>query len=211
MKISTIILLSSLTSITIQAKMVRTVVVELVEEKINGQTFVYRLDVVDGRKKEQWSIDSRPIEHADYDRKILEAELKERSLEREQAYQKRVRLAEFKSNAASLVTKKLLVTTLQEIEQGISQFARHELTSYIAYSPHTFADEVDFATLRDHTLGEVRQVLESDFDPEQAKEKLYQIQAYPKKIASLFEGTVQNAINNCDEPKKLKQWLQMLS
>jgi hypothetical protein len=211
MKIRIIILLSSLSSLAVQAKVVRAVTVELVEEKINGQTFMYRLDVVDGRKKEQWSIDNRPIVQSDYDRIILEAELEERRLEREQTYQKRVRLAEFKNNASCSVVKKLLASTLQEIEQGLNQFNQYELNSYIAYGADSFTDEVDFTTLKEHTIPGVRLVLETDFDPEQAKEKLALIEAYPKKIASLFEGTVQNAINKCDEPKKLKQWLQMLS
>ena len=194
-----------------QAKIVRTVAVTMVEEKINGHTFVYRLDVVDGQKKEQWSIDNKRIAQADYDKNILEQEMEERRIEREQAYQKQVKFAEFKSNAYAQTVKKLLSTMVDQIEQGLEQFNRYDLNPYIAYATETIADAVDFTTLAQHTLPEIKQVLETDFDPIVAKEKLDQIQAYPQKLAGLFEGTIQNAINKCDEPKKLKEWLQMLS
>lgn len=206
-----IIVLLSLMSVSIEGKAVRIVAAHLAEEKINGHTFIYRLDVVDGRKKEQWGIDGRSVARVDYDRRILEEELEESRREREQEYQKQIRFAELRSNMASQAVKKLLASALQEIEQGLAQFNRYELNPYLVYSPASFADEVDLATFRDQTVGEVRQVLVEDFDPEQAKEKLNLIQGYPQRIASLFEATVQNAINHCDDPKKLKNWLQMLS
>lgn len=211
MTIRTIVLLSSLSYVSLQAKVVRTVVAELVEEKILGQTFMYRLDVVDGRKKEQWTINNRAVAADDYNRSILQAEFEERRLEREQEYQKRVKLAELKSSAAQQATKKLLATTLKDIEQGLEQFNRHELNPYLVYSSASFSDEVDFTTFKEHTLSEVRHLLTEEFDPEQAKEKLSLLESYPQKIANLFEHTVQNAINKCDDPKKLKSWLQMLS
>ena len=211
MSIRTMVLLSSLICLSVEAKTVRIVTAHLAEEKINGHTFMYRLDVVDGRKKEQWGINGRPVAHIDYDQRILEQELEERRKEREQAYQKQIRLAELRSDWASQAVKKLLASTLQEIERGLAQFNRYELNPYLVYSPTSFIDEIDLVTLRDQTVGEVHQVLSENFDPEQAKEKLSLIQAYPQKIASLFEATVQNAINNCDDPKKLKNWLQMLS
>lgn len=206
-----IIAFLSLISLSLEAKTVRIVTAHLAEEKINGHTFMYRLDVVDGRKKEQWAINGRPIAQVDYDRKILEEELEERRRDREQEYQKQIRLAELRSNMASQAVKKLLASTLQEIEQGLAQIDRYELNPYLVYSRNSFSDELDLATFKDQTIPEVRQVLAENFDHDQAKEKLSLIQSYPQRLSSLFEATVQNAINHCDDPKKLKNWLQMLS
>ncbi len=201
----------SLTCLFIEAKSVRVVTAHFKEEKINGHTFMYRLDVVDGRKKEQWALNGRPIAQVDYDTKILEEEMNERRAEREQEYQKQIRLAELRSNMANQAVKKLLASTLQEIEQGLAQIDRYELNPYLVYSKSSFYDELDLVTFKDQTIPEVRQVLAENFDHDQAKEKLSLIQSYPQRLSSLFEATVQNAINSCDDPKKLKNWLQMLS
>lgn len=207
----TFIVLLSLISVYAEAKIVRVVTAHFKEEKINGYTFMYRLDVVDGRKKEQWAINGQSIAQADYDTKILEAEMEERRKEREQEYQKQIRLAELRSDMANQAVKKLLVSTLQEIEQGLAQIDRYELNPYLVYGRNSFADELDFSTLKDQTVPEIRQLLTEEFDSNQAKEKLHSIQWYPQRLASLFEATVQNAISSCDDPKKLKNWLHMLS
>ena len=206
-----VIICLSLICLSIEAKTTRVVTAHLKEEKINGHTFMYRLDVVDGRKKEQWVINGRSIAQAEYDVKIVEEEMEERRKEREIEYQKQVRLAELKSNMAGQAVKKLLASTCQEIEQGLSQIYTYELNPYLVYSSTSFSDEIDLLNLKEQIIPEVQQMLVDNFDQEKAKEKLNSLQVYPQKVANLFEQTVQNAINHCDDPKKLKKWLQMLS
>lgn len=211
MGLRTIVLLSSLLSFAIEAKQVRKMFVEMTEEKIDGMTFVHELRLIDGKKEEKWQINGRPLAQNEYNQKILEAEFEERRKQREEDYQKQVRLAQLRVSMAEQATKKLLAHTVQEIEQGLEQLNRHELHPYLVYNSATFNDELELSNLKDHMLAEVRQLLTDEFDPQQAQHKLRVIEAYPQKIANLFEHTVQNAINHCDDPKKLKNWLQMLS
>lgn len=189
----------------------RTVSVSLVEEKINQKLFSHRIDVVDGVKKEQWTIDGKSVEQGIYDQRILEAELEERRIERELEYTQRVRMAEFKHEARSQALKRLLHKLVQQVEQGLSRFDKYEISPFIAYKPETIANEVDFNNITTYVVSPARDLLVSYFDPELAKDTIEKLEAYPEKLTSLFEDSVTNAIDKCDNPKKLKQWLEMLS
>lgn len=194
-----------------EAKVVRTVAVSLVEEHVNGHLFVHRIDVVDGLKKEKWTLDNKAIEPEAYDQRILEAEMQERKIERQKEYEKRVRLAEFKQEARSQVTKQLLAHMIDQVEQGLSKFEKYELKPYLVYSPGTIANEVDFSDITTYQVSPARNLLVCDFEIEKAQETIEKLEPYVDKLAVLFEESVTNAINKCDEPKKLKQWLEMLS
>jgi hypothetical protein len=194
-----------------EAKIVRTVSVSLVEERVNGKLFAHRIDVVDGVKKEKWSMDGKGFEQDEYDQKILDEELEERRGQRQSEYDTRVRLAEFKHEARSQVIKQLLHQLVQEVEKGVSKFDKYELTPYMVYTPGTIANEIDFSNITTYTVSPARDLLVTNFDPEKAKETIDVLEAYPTKLATLFEDSVNNAINKCDDPKRLKQWLEMLS
>lgn len=196
---------------TIEAKIVRTVSVSLVEEKVNGKLFTHRIDVVDGVKKEKWSMDGKSLEKDEYDQYILAEELEERRVERQKDYDKRVKFAEFKHEARSQVLRQLLHQLVERVEKGVSKFDKYELTPYMVFTPGTIANEVDFGNITTYTITPARELLTASFDPEKAKETINTLESYPTKLSTLFEDSVSNAINKCDDPKRLKQWLEMLS
>ena len=50
----------------LSAQRIKTVSVELVEEKYNGKLFTYRIDVVNGVKKEQWTMAGKSTDRETY-------------------------------------------------------------------------------------------------------------------------------------------------
>ncbi len=193
------------------ALVLRTVSVSLVEEKIAGKLFSHRIDVVDGVKKEEWTINGKRVDQAVYEREILAAELEESKAKREEDYAQRVKMVEFQDQARSAALKKLLHTAMQDVEKLLAKFKKYEIMPYLAYKPETIPNEVEFTNISSYGVTPARNLLFSTFDPELARDSLEKLEEYSVKLATLFEDSVNRAINQCDDPKKLKKWLEMLS
>lgn len=206
-----VLLFLSLFLFQCSALVLRTVSVSLVEEKIAGKLFSHRIDVVDGVKKEQWTINGKRVDQAVYEREILAAELEESKAKREEDYAQRVKMVEFQDQACSAALKKLLHTAMQDVEKLLAKFKKYEIMPYLAYKPETIPNEVEFTNISSYGITPARNLLFSTFDPELARDSLEKLEEYSVKLATLFEDSVNRAINQCDDPKKLKKWLEMLS
>lgn len=193
------------------AIVLRTVSVSLVEEKIAGKLFSHRIDSVDGVKKEQWMMNGKRVDQAVYEREILAAELEETKAKREEDYAQRVKMVEFQDQARSAVLKKLLYTAMQDVEQWLVKFKKYEIMPYLAYKPETISNEVEFANISSYGIAPARTLLFSTFDLELAKDSVDKLEGYSVKLATLFQDSVTRAIHQCDDSKKLKKWLELLS
>lgn len=189
----------------------RTVLVSSVEEKLAGKLFSHRIDVIDGVKKEQWTINGKRVDQSTYERDILAAELEESTAKRAEDYAQRVKMVEFQDQARSSVLKKLLHEAVQDVEQRLAKFKKYEIMPYLAYKTETVSNEVEFTNIGTYGVTPARNLLFSAFDAGLARDSLEKLEGYSVKLTTLFEDSVHRAINQCDDPKKLKKWLEMLS
>jgi hypothetical protein len=197
----------------------RNVSVELIEKRINGKLFAYRLDVMSGSKiensrKEQWSIDGKQLDREEYEQ-IMDIDLLEQiKKEREEDYTARLARHDFKKIQRVALTKKLIKKLINEIEQKCTAFQRYELNQYMVYNSNTIANEIDFTNIPTHYLAPARQLLsetDDEFPFEKAESVLASLQGYPNRIENLFEDAVKRAIDQCDDTERLKRLLEIVS
>ena len=204
---------------SLQAKIERSVSVELIEERVNGKLFSYRLDVVQGNKventrKERWTVEEHVVSREDYQEMIDLERLEEIKEARQKDYQRRLANYEFKHTQRVALTKKILKQLIDSIEQKCGRFKQYSLGQYMAYNSATFASEIDFANVPTHYLEPSRQLLLSTnelFSFEKAEEMIALLEGYSPRIQGLFEDTVKKAIAYCDDTHRLKQLLEIVS
>ena len=202
-----------------QAQVERNLSVELIEERVNGKLFSYRLDIETGSKvknsqKEHYMIEGEITTRQEYDQKIDFERLQEIKAQREKEYSQRFAQHEFKRGQRIALTKKILKNVIGEIEKKCTDFERYDLNQYMAYSPVTIENEIDFTNIATHYLEPARQFLfcsEEKFAFDQVESVLISLQHYPSKIGNLFEDTVKKAIEQCDDTERLKKLLEIVS
>lgn len=201
------------------AKVERNLSVELIDERIDGKLFTYRLDVASGTKaqnkrSEEWLIDGKAVEQEEYNKEIDSARLNELKAQREKEYAARLARHDFKQAQRIALNKKLIRNLIAQIEKKCTLFGKYELNEYIAYGPTTVASEIDFTNIPTHYLEPARQMLalgDEEFSFEQFNTLLTSLEEYPHKLDQLFEHTVKNAIERCDDTQRLKILLEVVS
>jgi|GEM_PF-6902442 len=201
------------------ARVERQACVELIEERINGILFSYRLDSACGGKseaslKEQWMIDNKPVLKKEYDDRIAHEQLEELKRDRSREYEKRLEAYSFKNSQRIALFKKILRVTLKEIEEKYGQFERYGVRDYMAYSSDTVMSEIDFVNIPVQFLDFARRLVNSsdeDFSCQRAEALLATLEAYPSKLQVLFENTVKKAIARCNDTERLKKLLEVVS
>lgn len=201
------------------AKVERAVSVELIEERINGRLFSYRLEVVQGNKvqntrKEQWVVDSQVLSQEEYEATIDKERLEELREKRQKERQSRLEKYEFNQAQRVALTKKIVRQLVEKIEDDCKKFNNYNLDHYMAYTDTTIASEIDFLNIPTHYLEPARQLLlasDDSFSFEKAQEIIDVLERYPIKLQGLFEDTVKNAIAYCDDTQRLKKLLEVIS
>ena len=118
---------------------------------------------------------------------------------------------EFKHEARKQTARRLLQKILEQLEQSLAKFEVHDIKPFLVYNTQSIADEAELATIINYSVPEARALLAGEFDIERALGIIDKFEPLDTKLALLFEDSVNNAINKCDEPQKLKKWLTMLS
>lgn len=205
--------------INCNARVERSISAELIEERVDGKLFTYRLEVVSGSSvetgmKEQWLVNGASVDRCEYEQQLDTARLEELRREREKEHQARIAKHEFKLEQRVLLTKKLLKKLAQEAESLCQCFDRYGLASYIAYGPATFSSEIDFLNIPTYLLEPARQLAlchDSEFSFGRAEELMSSLQGCIAKLELLFEQTVRRAIEQCDDTQHLKRLLELVS
>lgn len=198
----------------IDAKRKRTVSIELIEDTYNGKLFSYRLDVVNGTSKEQWTIDGQGCDRDTYESTLLAQMMEEQKRNREQEYQKRIEKVAFKQEQKKVVQKKLIKRAIAKIEEQCDFFKEYGLNDYIAFDDTTIASEIDFLNIPTHYIQPAKHYIDSeyeDFSSEKAEEFFETLQSYSKKLALLSDNTVKKAIDQCEDTEQLKKLLTVVS
>jgi hypothetical protein len=199
---------------TVFSGRIKTVAVELIEEEYNGKQFAYRIDVVNGVKKEQWTMAGKSTDYETYESEILFEKLQEEKNKREKAYQVRLADLEFKEQQRLAVFKKILKKDIDGVQQKFDLFQKYDLNEYYAFDATSIASEIDFLNIPIQCIIPAKNYLQqsdNDFECEKAEEYIETLQAYFKKISTLFDDTIKKAIDQCEDTQKLKDLLVIVS
>lgn len=198
----------------LSAQRIKTVSVELVEEKYNGKLFTYRIDVVNGVKKEQWTMAGKSTDRETYEAELLFEKLQEAKDKREKVYQARIDKLEFKQQQRVALSKKLLKKEIDAVQKKFDLFEKYDLNEYYAFDSDSIASEIDFLNIPTQSIVPAQTYLQKnddDFLLEKAEEYSETLQLYLEKLTTLFDDTVKKAINQCEDTQKLKDLLVIVS
>lgn len=183
-----------------------------IEELVDGNRFVYRSDLVDGKLTELWAVNGQKVTTQEYEEAILKAEREEIKKAREREIQKRKAEQEFKVAAQYSLVKKILDALLNEIEKMVVRIKNPLLNPYIYYSEHTIGSPTDFIQLEQDVQKAKLLLLGQTVDQiASCQDAFNQLESYPEKLNNLYQDSVNYAIKTCDNTRTLKDLLAFVS
>jgi len=199
----------------IDAKSIKKVVtISVIEEQINGDTFVHRVDVIDGKKREQWAIDGKSVDHDTYIEHIIEAEKEELKRERLKQEEEDAKQRDFQIEMQHCLSKKMLSIVLKKIEKYLKKIDKYKLEQYIRYDSRSIPSEKEFDLVRHEYIPQVKNILNqssNEVQLSQIKEMNELLNEYPERLHILFQDAIRNACDQSDDTKLLKELLELVS
>lgn len=191
-------------------KVVQQQVVASIKELVHGKQFSYAYQLIDGVRKEWWSIDGRSVDKLTYEEEILSAEKEELRQKREQMYADQEEELSTQQRLRRGLLKKLLRVSISYLDQSFAQLSEYQLQGFIVYGSHTFT--------KDRYENFVQQVLPQARDlMKQGEPSLVALQSMVdqcEESVSLMKRLVQEAIEvavqQCDDTVLLKRLLNLL-
>lgn len=198
--------------LSMDAKVVERLTTVVTTELINGDRFCHKIETDGISSKEYWTINGVMVSQEHYDERALEAEKKERKMERAKEYQRLVAQTTFKQTVRAEITKKLLKNIVEELESLLSKLQQHSLEQYSIFSMATVPHAQAYRELKER-IKEAQNAL--CLDPQDHAQEIADLYSYleewPCKVQKFFESTVQEAIRRCDDTRVLKELLALVS
>lgn len=191
------------------------------EERFNGKTFSHRVDVADGVRKERYAIDGKLVSPKEYEVALAEADQEERMAFRRMLEEHRkkdeddlLRQQQFVKKVQVDLGKKEIHQNVARLESAFAQLKDPKLISYHVFDDSSCSDLQQLSALHTTLLSEAKALLdqmdevvaEADFST--IKSKLDQ---HSKRLQTLLQSAVHNAIAMCDDTRFLKELLATLA
>ena len=182
------------------------------QEKVNGAIFLYRVDVIDGKRSETFMIDGKKTEEGDYLDSILEAEKIEKRMERENERSKFLKNFEVKEKSQKKILKKLLNLNIEKLEVQIKKLQNSLLKNFFVFSNKSIASQEDFIKIESELLVKSKELSVNDiesFESDLAKIIIKQLEESQDNLEALLQDSIKNAIDNSDDTQLLKSLLDL--
>ncbi len=184
------------------------------KEVINGSTFVYREDTVNGTKKKAWTVDGHPVDADEYEEAILNAEKEVRRKERRKEEEQRVHQQLLHHQVLIMLNKKLLTIKIADIEVWLQKLHDYALEQFLVFNDSTYASPEEFDQLSNECIPKVHSLIlqgEDECDVGELLHWVNKLDKVPDQLCNLFYASVNNAIAACDDTKMLKKLLDVVS
>lgn len=184
------------------------------EEKVNGQIFSHRIEILEGLQKDIYKINSELVEDRQvYEDAYLEAEKEERRRERQKEYEARLAHELFKHKAQIALMKKILALESDFLRKEVRQLEKHSMEGYFLFSPETIRNHDEYDMICNDLLPHIDSLVYSGQDvPYQSfVDTLDQVERYKDRMKSFVRDTINNAIDQCDDTRALKELLLLVS
>lgn len=190
----------------------RSVSVSIVEEKINGERFTHRSDLIDGKAQDLWSINGQNVNYEEYQNAIADAQLAENRLMRHAQEEQRKREQRFKMQAHYDILKKIVQNLIVEINKELTKLKNILLIPFLQFSQDTIRSQDALYELEQKLThaDDIVQRFDSN-DIQLLREISNDLELYPEKLVKLYQDSVNYAIKTCDNTKELKEFLTLVS
>lgn len=179
------------------------------KEVIEGKTFIYREDVVNGKKKQSWTINGRSVDEEAFEEELLDAEKELRRKERLKEEGLRVREQERQLSTLRAIAKKQLELHVVAVEIALHKFDTVKLKPFLL--SEELQKEIDQIT--QELLPQAKKMLSlpENSSLEELNHSLSQLEGSPERLGELFYIAVNDAIQKCDDTRLLKELLEVIS
>ena len=191
--------------------------------------FTEKYQNLNGKITQNFSINEEWATEEEYFKKFAWAESEEKRIEREAEEQKRQEAlklamqekeerekeeAVFIKEAKIEGMKKLVKLELQNVETSFEKLDKYKLDNYFMFENGTFADEDDLNEVKIGLVAQSRGVIiknTEELDEDELKNTLTKLEVVPEKIERFFRQSVRFAINQCNDTRRLKELLTLIS
>lgn len=180
------------------------------KEVINGVTFVYEEEVLNGRYKATRFIEDRAVSPELFDEKIVEAEKEQRRQQRRDEFEKRMSRLQAQHVSEIDILKKLIRISMTNIQEWLKKIKSHQLEAFLIFNEQTFASQEQFETLPVEIIASGQRVIDlpfRDIQIEELKILLQKLDDMGERLRTLVYGSIDYAIKQCDDPRVLKELL----
>ncbi len=186
------------------------VFVTLTEERVNGQCFAHRTDVLNGTLKEIWAIDGKMVNQDEFMNAILEAEKEERRVEREQKDRAQRELLQAHILLQRSCYEKLISVFINDIVSLYHKVADGRLRPFWALKKNSFENVQQLELLMNEQLPTAQTLLKkNETSLEVLQNYVHQFELAHQKLTVMYHDTLFNAQKNADDPRLLKELLAM--
>ena len=188
------------------------------EEEVDGKTFAQKVQISNGDTKKIWAVDGKQISEDDFNMDFTQARAQELLKERQEQEEIRMRKQQEVHTIRASIEKQehrlKIKDAVEQIKKSIDQIKENNLEQYYKFDESTIAskDELDKLCIDD--LEQAQGFIEKSADEielDKVQEFSSSFVPYSYKIQQFFLDSVKNAVNNCNDTRALKGYLQLLS
>jgi len=191
--------------------------------------FTSKYQNINGKVAEQWLINDESISKEAYDKKIAWAENEEARLVLAAEEQKRIEIEQkekellarkkeeeeqFAKELRQEALKKLVKLELEKVEASFAKLDKYRLEPFFVFEENSFSSEESFQEAKVGLVAQARGVViksSEELSQEELKETLTKLEVIPDKVERFFRQSVRFAINQCNDTKRLKELLSLIS
>ncbi len=183
------------------------------QERVNGQLFSRRVEVVRGVKAASYQVDEQEVQLDVFEDQLIRAEGQERRVElRGEAEKIGARERESQQTRA-LIIKKLLTQLVGRCKKDLFLLEKFNLERYLAFAPETLTRE-DYERVVTQLIPAAEAALAAtDMATDLAVlERLYRdLEPHERRVNAFVFATIRQATERCDDPRVLKELLAVVS
>ncbi|MBD3231145.1 hypothetical protein GF322_00630 [Candidatus Dependentiae bacterium] len=198
---------------------------QLQSEKI---IFTKKYQNINGRITQSWFIGNQEVAKDEYFEKLSQAEKEEQEIIKEEENKRKAEQARLKREKKELKKKeeesfykriklnglkKMINLEVAKIENKLKKLDEYSLDEYFVFEEQTFDSFDSLQDIRIGLLNKAKSLVLSDIevlDFEDLKGVLKKLEVFPKKIEIFFRKSVKNAIDKCEDTKRLKDLLALI-
>lgn len=181
------------------------------QERVNGQLFAHRTEIVRGEKTESWQVNEQEVAVETYQEALIQAEAAERRVELKREAEALGQRERDAQRARGAILKKLLAQTVDLCRKDLVLLEQFRLEPYFDFSSSTL-EKADYEKIVTKVMPRAKEICGSDDDiiPEDLEQVHKTLADYESRIHAFVFGTIQNAIGQCNDPKLLKELLALI-
>lgn len=184
------------------------------EEKINNNNFAQKIQYINGNKKIIYIVNGHQVTWDEYQDEILEAEKQERKKELEKDLENKIRFCDLQQKIKNKISQSSLSELVSELNIQLNKVLENRLKPYLAFNSSTIESREQLENLYQEFLPQAKELVSlssAEVDLEKVNKYINKIQDYLERLKIFFSNTVDQAVENSDDTKMLKELLELIN